>query len=73
VLTLQTIVLAAEEPSKVPFYLIGGLLAAGAVALAFVGLSQPTFPGGERGARTVMLISTALVVATIAAAIATSK
>jgi hypothetical protein len=73
VLTLQTIVLAAGEPSKVAFYLIGGVLAAGAVGLAFIGLSDPTFPGGDRGARSVMLLSLVVVVATIAAAIATSK
>jgi hypothetical protein len=68
-----TIVLAASEPSKVPFYLAGGILAAWAVALAFVGLTRPAFPYNARGQRGVMLISFVLVVIAIAMAIATSK
>jgi len=43
-----TLVLAAEaaEPSKVPFYILGGALAAWAVVLGLVGLSRPAFPEG---------------------------
>jgi hypothetical protein len=43
-----TLVLAADaaEPSKVPFYILGGALAAWAVVLGFVGLSRPSFPEG---------------------------
>jgi hypothetical protein len=70
---LQTILMAADEPSKVPFYIIGSILAVAAVAVSFVGLSNPTFPGGERGARPIMLLFGVLFVATVAAAIATSK
>jgi hypothetical protein len=68
-----TIVLAASEPSKVPFYFAGGILAAWAVVLAFVGLTRPAFPYNARGQRGVMLISFVLVVIAIAMAIATSK
>jgi hypothetical protein len=66
-------ILAAAEPSKTPFYLVGGVLALWAVALSAVGLTRPEFPFGDRGARGVMLLSLVLVVATIATAIVTSK
>jgi len=67
-------VLAAEvaEPSKVPFFIAGGALAAWAVILAAIGLSRPEFPGNEAGARGVMAISAVLVLAAMAAAVATS-
>jgi hypothetical protein len=68
------LVLAAEEaePSKTAFYLCGGVLAAWAVVLGFLGLRTPEFPGGERGARGVMGISAVLVLATMTAAVLTS-
>jgi len=68
------LVLAAEEaePSKTAFYLCGGVLAAWAVVLGFLGLRSPEFPGEERGARGVMGISSVLVVATMTAAVLTS-
>ncbi len=44
-----TLVLAAEaaEPSKVPFYILGGALAAWAVLLGLIGLARPAFPEGN--------------------------
>ena len=68
------LVFAAEEaePSKTAFYLCGGLLAAWAVVLGFVGLRSPEFPGSERGQRGVIAISAVLVVAAMAAAVLTS-
>ena len=41
----------ASEPSKTPFYLAGGLLAAWAVLLGPFGVSHPDFPArpGPRG------------------------
>jgi hypothetical protein len=66
-----TSLLAAAEPSKVPFYIAGGVLVAWAVALSAIGLSRPTFPDGPRGARGVMLLSFVLVVITIGAGILT--
>jgi len=68
-----SVVLAASEPSKVPFYVAGGVLAAWAVVLAWVGLTRPSFPYHDRGARGVMGISFVLVVVAIGLAIATSK
>jgi hypothetical protein len=72
-MTVLHLVHAAGEPSKVPFYLVGGALAVCAVLLSFVGLSQPTFPGSERSARFVMLVSLLLVIGALAAAIGTDK
>jgi hypothetical protein len=62
---------AAEETSKTAFYLAGGALAAWAVILAAVGLTRPEFPGSDGAARGVMAISTVLVIAAMAAAVAT--
>jgi hypothetical protein len=69
---VSTILFAASETSKVPFYLAGGALAAWAVVLAAIGLNRPSFPGGLRGQRGVIAISFTLVVIAIAAAILTS-
>ena len=63
---------AAEEPSKVPFYLAGGLLAGWAVVLGAIGLSRPEFPGGLTGERGVITISVVLVVATMSMAVVTA-
>lgn len=65
--------LAAGEPSKVPFYVMGGLLAGWAVALALIGLSRPGFPGNIAGQRVVIGISLLLVLGTVSAAVATSS
>lgn len=64
--------LAAAEPSKVPFYFAGGALAAWAVVLAAVGLNRPGFPYSPLGQRGVILVSLTLVVVAIAMAIVTS-
>jgi hypothetical protein len=66
-----SLILAAAEPSKTPFYIAGGLLAVYAVALAAVGLTRPAFPGNAGGARAVMGLSFVLVVIAIAMAIVT--
>jgi hypothetical protein len=66
------LVQAAGEPSKVPFYIAGSVLAIWAVVLAAMGLNRPAFPGGERGVRLVMGVSFVLMAATIATAIVTS-
>jgi len=70
---LSALVVAASEPSKVPFYLAGGALAAWAVVLASLGLTRPEFPYGVRGQRGVMALSLVLVVVAVAMAIITSK
>jgi hypothetical protein len=68
-----SVILAASEPSKTPFYLAGGALAVYAVALAAVGLTRPSFPFSQAGARAVMGLSFVLVVVAIAMAIVTDK
>ena len=70
---MLTLLLAASEPSKVPFYIAGGVLAVWAVTLAAIGLTQPTFPYSIRGQRAVMGVSFVLVAVTIAIAIHTSS
>jgi hypothetical protein len=68
------LVLAAEEAehSKTAFYLSGGLLAAWAVALGFIGLRSPDFPGSATAARGVMAISAVLMLAAMATAVLTA-
>ncbi len=68
---MLSLILAAAEPSKTPFYIAGGFLAAYAVGLAAVGLTRPSFPGQGGGARAVMGLSFVLVVVAIAMAIVT--
>ncbi len=68
---MLSLFLAAAEPSKVPFYIAGSLLAVWAVVLAGIGLTQPEFPGGDRGARGVMTISLVLILAAILTAVLT--
>jgi plastocyanin len=62
----------ASAPSKVPFYLAGGLLACWAVLLGATGLRHPDFPETPSRARLVMLTSALLVVATLTAAVLTA-
>src|SRR3954447_3678510 len=64
---------AENAPSKVPFYVAGGALAAWAVILAFLGISRPSFPGGRRGAIAVMAISVLLAGSAIGTAIGTGE
>ncbi len=67
-----TLLLAASEPSKVPFYIAGGLLVVWALALAGIGITRPAFPGNERGARGVMAVSLVLALLAMAMAVITS-
>ncbi len=63
--------IAAAEPSKVPFFIAGGALASWAVVLAWIGLTRPSFPFNIRGERAVIGISLLLAALAIAMAIAT--
>jgi hypothetical protein len=65
------VLFAAAEPSKVPFYIAGGVLAVYAVVLAGIGLTQPEFPFSVRGERAVIAVSFVLIVIAIAAGILT--
>jgi len=72
---LHALVLAAADaakPSKVPFYICGGLLACWAVVLGAIGISHAEFPGGQRGMRGVIGLSVVLMVATMTTAVATA-
>jgi hypothetical protein len=64
-------ILAATDPSKVPFFICGGALAVWAVVLSSIGLRRPDFPGSEGGVRAVILISVTIVVSAMVAAVAT--
>jgi hypothetical protein len=65
---------AAEEsePSKVPFFVSGGLFAVWAVVLFAVGMRSATFPGGQTGQRGVLAVSAVLMVASMATAVITA-
>ena len=63
---------AADAPSKVPFFIIGGALAVYAVILATIGIQRPNFPGGASGQRGVIALTLVMVVLAIGAAILTS-
>ena len=60
------------ESSKTVFYICGGLLAAWAVLLSGIGMSQATFPATATAKRTVLAISALLVVAAMATAVITA-
>jgi len=66
------LLIAAGEPSKVPFYIAGGLLVVWALSLAAIGLTRPSFPYSARGARLVMGGSAVLMLLAMAMAIVTS-
>jgi len=68
-----TLILAADEPSKIPFYIAGGLLVAWALGLAAIGLTRPAFPGGARGERGVIAVSVVLMLFAMAMAVVTSS
>ncbi len=68
---MLTVIAAASDPSRTAFYIMGSALAVYAVILGVVGITQPAFPYGSRGARLVMGLSTLMMAATIAAAILT--
>ena len=70
---MLSLLLAASEPSKVPFYFAGGALAVWAVVLAGIGLTRPSFPYSDRGARGVIGISFVLFALAVAMAVVTSK
>jgi hypothetical protein len=69
---MLALVLASTEPSKVPFYVAGGLLAIWAVVLAYVGITNPSFPDTDSRMRGVIAITAVLVLAAIGFAIHTS-
>ena len=67
------VLLLASVPSKVPFYIAGGVLVAWALVLAAVGMTVPEFPYNKMGQRGVILISLILAGAAIGMAIGTAS
>jgi hypothetical protein len=62
-----------EEPSKVAFYVLGGLFAAWAVLLGALGITRhSTFPASAGATRAVMGISVVLMVGALGSAVLTS-
>ncbi len=70
---MQSLLIAASEPSKAPFLIAGGVLALYAVLLGAIGLRAPSFPGGTGGQRAVMGLTFVLMVVALAAAVLTDK
>jgi hypothetical protein len=66
------LITAADESSKVPFFIIGGALAVYAVILATIGIQRPDFPSNMGGQRGVIALTAVIVVAAVATAILTS-
>ena len=64
---------AADEPSHAPFYVAAGLLAGWAVLVSIAGITRhKTFPANPPVLIGIVVITGALVVATVATAITTS-
>jgi hypothetical protein len=71
---VHALLLAADaaEKSKTPFYIVGGVLAAWAVIVAFAGITQPEFPRNSGGRVAVIVVTACLVAGAMAAAVATA-
>ena len=69
---MHALLLAAEEPSKTPYYVFGIALAVWAVIVAFIGITRPEFPGNPAGRLAVIVISLAMVAGTMATAVITA-
>jgi hypothetical protein len=66
------LITAADKPSKVPFFIIGGGLAIYAVIVATLGIQRPNFASSASGQRGVIALTAVIVVLAIGAAIVTS-
>ncbi len=71
---LQLAPVLAAEKSKVPFYVVGGLLVVWALTVSLgLGLRKPDFPSSQSGQRTVMAITAVLVLGTVSMAVITAE
>jgi hypothetical protein len=66
------LITAADEPSKVPFFIIGGALAVYAVILGTIGIQRPNFPSSIAAQRGVIALTAVIAVLAVGAAILTS-
>jgi hypothetical protein len=64
-------VVEGEESSKTLFYVLGGALALWAVLLGVAGITRPSLPGGDGGARAVLGVTVLLVAGACASAVIT--
>lgn len=72
-LALQLAPVLAAEKSKVPFYIVGGLLVVWALTLSLGLGRKPDFPGSLAAQRGVVAISAVLVVGAVSTAVLTSS
>jgi plastocyanin len=63
----------AEAPSKVPFYVAGGLLVCWALAVAALGIGRSSFAASARAARLLVLGTFVLVAITLTSAVLTGS
>lgn len=63
--------LITAEVSKVPYFVLGGLLVVWALIVAGIGIRNPSFPGTPARERLVMLISAVMMALVVAAAVVT--
>jgi hypothetical protein len=63
---------AEHETSKTPFYVLGLLAAAWAIALFAIGMRSPSFPGSQAAQRGVIAVSVVIVVAAMASSVLTA-
>jgi len=63
---------AEDEPSKVPFYILGSAAAVWAIVLFTLGMRSPTFPSSSGAQRGVIAVSVLLVVAAMASSVLTA-
>jgi hypothetical protein len=66
------LITAADEPSKVPFFIIGGGLALYAVILSTIGIQRPSFAASRAGQRGVIAVTAVFALIAVFAAILTS-
>lgn len=69
---MHGLLLTFADTSKVPWYILGGVLALWGVVIATVGLKLPSFPAGRGAERAVMAGSVVMIVLAIGASIATA-
>src|SRR3954471_1674725 len=68
----STLLIAAVERSKAPFFVAGGVLVVWALASAAVGTRRSSFPGKRAGLAAYLTATAALVLTTMALAVATA-
>ena len=68
---MLSLLAAAAEPSKVPWFIGGGVLAVWAVILSAFGLNHPEFPANKGVRNLAILVTFVLMAAAMTTAVAT--